>query len=67
MDSKGNGERFSIAEAIRLQGLPADFLEDAPFTITGKRKVIANGVPIPMGRAIARAVREATELRKATA
>jgi DNA (cytosine-5)-methyltransferase 1 len=59
VDSKGNGERFSIAEAIRLQGLPTDFLKDAPFTITGKRQVIANGVPLQMGRAVAKAVRQA--------
>ena len=49
----------SIAEEIALQGLPPDFLEDAPFTSVGKRKAIGNGVPIPMGRAIARAVKRA--------
>lgn len=30
-----------------------------PFTAVGKIKAVANGVPIPMGRAIARAVRQA--------
>ncbi len=50
-----------LAEAIRLQGLPADFLADAPFTVEGKVRVIGNGVPLPMGRAIARAVRRAME------
>lgn len=44
---------------LELQGLPPDFLEDAPFTAEGKRKAVANGVPLPMGRAIARAVKEA--------
>ena len=33
-----------------------DFLADAPFTAEGKLKAVANGVPIPMGRAIARAI-----------
>lgn len=41
---------------LELQGLPPDFLEHAPFTADGKKKAVANGVPLPMGRAIARAV-----------
>ena len=49
---------------LELQGLPPDFLEHAPFTVEGKRKAVGNGVPIPMGRAIARAVRCALEARK---
>ena len=44
---------------LELQGLPPDFLADAPFTVEGKRKAVANGVPLPMGRAIARAVKAA--------
>lgn len=55
----GEGQTRSLAETCRLQGLPEDFLEDAPFTVHGKRQVIGNGVPLPMGRAIARAVRQA--------
>lgn len=42
-----------------LQGLTGEFLKDAPFTLKAKYKVVGNGVPLPMGRAIARAVREA--------
>lgn len=41
------------------QGLPEDFLAEAPFTVEGRYKVVGNGVPLPMGRAVARAVREA--------
>lgn len=44
---------------LELQGLPLDFLKDAPFTVEGKRKAVANGVPLPMGRTIARAVKAA--------
>lgn len=51
--------RYSFAEACRLQGLPEDFLADAPFRADAKLKAVANGVPLPMGRAIAKAVREA--------
>ncbi len=53
--------RQTIADMCELQGLPRDFLEEAPFTAHGKRKVIGNGVPLPMGRAIAKAVRRALE------
>ena len=49
----------SLAEICRLQGLPGDFLADAPFTVAAKVKAIGNGVPLPMGRAIARAVKAA--------
>jgi DNA (cytosine-5)-methyltransferase 1 len=38
------------------QGLPADFLAECPFTNSAKRRMIGNGVPLPMGRAIAQAV-----------
>jgi DNA (cytosine-5)-methyltransferase 1 len=66
-DSRGHGERYSIDEAVRLQGLPPRFLEHAPFTMGGKLKTVANGVPIPMGRAIARAVKAAFAQAVATA
>lgn len=52
----------SIARQAELMGLPKDFLADAPFTEGGKGRVIGNGVPLPMGRAIARAVRQALGL-----
>lgn len=46
-------------ELCRAQGLPEDFLKHSPFTVSAKCKAIGNGVPLPMGRAIARAVKEA--------
>lgn len=52
---------YTIPDMVRLQGLPEGFLEDAPFTAHGKRKVIGNGVPLPMGRAVAKAVRRAQQ------
>ena len=49
----------TFARICELQGLPADF--DIPsFTAAGRCKAVGNGVPLPMGRAIARAVKEAT-------
>jgi DNA (cytosine-5)-methyltransferase 1 len=50
---------MSLAESCRLQGLPEDFADTLPFTTHGKRKVVGNGVPLPMGRAVARAVKDA--------
>lgn len=45
-----------VANHIRLQGLPSDFLAEAPFTVAGKIRAIGNGVPLAMGRAVAAAV-----------
>lgn len=44
----------------RLQGLPEDF-DLPPFTVAAKCKAIGNGVPLPMGRAIAQAVKRAIQ------
>jgi len=47
----------SFAEVKRKQGLPDDW--DLPgWTVEGKCKAVGNGVPMAMGRALARAVRE---------
>lgn len=44
-------------EFIAAQGLPADF--DLPtFTGAAKRRAVGNGVPIPMARALAAAIRD---------
>lgn len=51
-----------FARLCELQGLPPDLLKDAPFTVAAKCKAVGNGVPLPMGRAIAKAVREAVEV-----
>ena len=63
--NNGNG-RYRLADACRLQGLPEDFLDHCPFTAEGKLKAVANGVPIPMGLAIARAVKECLALERST-
>lgn len=55
----------ALAKYIEWQGLPATFLEDAPFTVAGKVRVVGNGVPLAMGRAIAKAVKRALEGDKA--
>ncbi len=42
-----------------LQGVSKDFLSNTPFTKAGKGIALGNGVPLSMGRAIAKAVLEA--------
>lgn len=56
----GNGgSRRSIAEMAKAQGIDPERFEHSPFTTTELRRAIANGVPLPMGRAVARAVKKA--------
>lgn len=49
---------YTLTESIHLQGLPDDFSLPG-FTVQAAREAIGNGVPLPMGRAIARAVKRA--------
>ena len=55
----GGNSGDGFAHRLRLQGLPDDFLSESPFTAGGKNKAVGNGVPLPMGRAVARAVKRA--------
>ena len=62
------GPRAELGDMLRLQGLPEDFFgEDSPFTVTAKRKMVGNGVPLPMGRAVAKAVKRAMQSSEAAA
>jgi DNA (cytosine-5)-methyltransferase 1 len=51
----GYKTRGAFANSVRLQGLPANF-DLPPFTTSAKVKAIGNGVPLAMGRAVAKAV-----------
>jgi DNA (cytosine-5)-methyltransferase 1 len=57
VEGSRDGHRLDTGDMLEAQGLPRDYLDDAPFTVQGKRSAIGNGVPLPMGRAIARAVK----------
>lgn len=57
----------SLADLLTLQGFPPDMLTHAPFTVDGAKHAVANGVPLPMGRAIAQAVRRATSAQEVPA
>lgn len=60
--NKSGASRRSVADCLRLQGLPEDFFEHSPLTVAGQQKVLGNGVPLPMGRAVAKAIREITRV-----
>lgn len=51
----------AFREVCRKQGLSHDF-DIPPFTVEAKCKAVGNGVPLAMGRAMARAVKEAITL-----
>lgn len=65
--SRGDRSWASVRRGLKAQGLPSDFFgrwtdrgpENCVLTSKGATRVIGNGVPIPMGRAIARAVKRA--------
>jgi DNA (cytosine-5)-methyltransferase 1 len=50
-----------LRRACELQGLPPDWLDEAPFTLAGKFRVVGNAVSLFTARAIAQAVRRATQ------
>jgi len=55
-----SGRRASVQEMARLQGFPAGiFGADTPFTVEAQRRMLGNGVPLAMGRAVAQAVKRA--------
>ena len=55
------GRARKLDESLRLQGLPGDFFDHAPFTMKGKGETLGNAVPLAMGRALAKAVGQALE------
>lgn len=57
--TEGYKTEVDFKNHLRLQGLSADFLADAPFTMAAKVKAVGNGVPLAMGRAVAAAVKRA--------
>lgn len=54
----GHTSKKILARMMELQGLPDGFMLPG-MTLEGATHAVGNGVPLPMGRAIARAVKEA--------
>jgi DNA (cytosine-5)-methyltransferase 1 len=64
----GNGgSRRSIADMARAQEVDPSRFDHSPFTTTELRRAIANGVPLPLGRAVARAVKASLAEQKEAA
>ncbi len=64
----GMGKMIPLSEACVLQGLPEDFFGgESPFKITAARTMLGNGVPLPMGRALAATVARAIADNEAAA
>ena len=57
--SRAREEPRTLADMLELQGFPRDLLDSQPFTVAAAKKMVGNGVPLPMGRAVARAVKRA--------
>lgn len=48
--------RLSIREALRLQGVPDEYVLPPAVSLTKKFKMVGNGVPVPLAREVADAV-----------
>ena len=57
--SRAREAKRTVESCSVLQGLEPDHFAASPFKVGELMKIIGNGVPIPMGRAIARAVKKA--------
>lgn len=53
------GPALSLGEMLRRQGFPKDMLDGCPLTASGARGAVGNGVPLSMGRVVAKAVHAA--------
>lgn len=49
--------RISLREALRIQGVPDTYILPKSISLTKKFKVVGNGVPVPLARAIAKAIK----------
>ena len=50
--------RISVREALRIQGVPDEYILPKTVSMTKKFKLIGNGVPVPMAQAVAEAIKK---------
>jgi DNA (cytosine-5)-methyltransferase 1 len=50
--------RLSAREALRIQGVPDEYVLPAKISLSKKFKMIGNGVPVPLAKAVAESLRE---------
>ena len=48
--------RISVAEALSLQGVPAEYSFPDDMTLSAKFKAVGNGVPVPLAESMARSI-----------
>lgn len=51
-----HARRISVAEALAIQGLPANFLIPPHITLSNMFKTVGNGVPLQVGRGVATSI-----------
>ena len=66
MKNLGYCNSDNLATALRCAGLPSNYFDEIerdvrhkPWTVAGKQSLIGNGVPLALGRAVAKAVKRA--------
>lgn len=50
--------RISVREALRIQGVPDEYVLPEGLSMTKKFKMIGNGVPVPLSHAVAEALKD---------
>ena len=50
--------RLSAREALRIQGVPDDYVLPSEISLSKKFKMIGNGVPVPLAKAVAKALKD---------
>lgn len=56
--------RLSVRETLRIQGVPDEYVLPSGLSLSKKFKMIGNGVPVPMAKAVATAVFQYIEKMK---
>lgn len=56
--------RLSVRETLRIQGVPDEYVLPSNLSLTKKFKMIGNGVPVPLARAVAIALKQYLEAKK---
>ena len=50
--------RISVREALRIQGVPDEYVLPPTISMSKKFKLIGNGVPVPLAKAVAEAIKD---------
>ena len=56
--------RLSVREALRIQGVPDTYVLPAELPLSKKFKMIGNGVPVPLAKAVADALKDFIKNKK---